>query len=305
MISRYHLTVKQSTNLEMEGIAKVRDAVEARQGMVSEFFLLLKEALNDPVKSQGLTDFEHKLSTAGVIFLDDFLNMTRSVLSCYISTAPPVSPAWIGAIEKLGGFEFLSGAPPSAALASSSSGGKQVGKLGGKRLNKLSSPKRGTSCLGEWLLNEERLDEVKAYFSNIGLYYDLISSAKAYFFDCKPIPYTPMFMSLLTTSIVKVSPIVYIPHQSANFLSDECLQATASNWGTVNIDKMFAQEVIKGVRAARIDGAPSDMFVRFVNKDKALKSETVPIVDKFHAIKRTSRAPIQISVVQQLPYSPL
>ncbi|KAL1528749.1 hypothetical protein AB1Y20_010081 [Prymnesium parvum] len=163
--------------------------------MVSEFFLLLKEALNDPVKSQALADFELKLSMAGIIFLDDFLSMTRSVLNCYISTAPPVSSAWIATIEKLGGFEFLSGAPPSASLASSSAGGKQVGKLGSKRLNKLSSPKRGTSCLGEWLLSEERLGEVKVYFSNIGLYYDLISSAKAYFFDCKPIPYTPLLMN--------------------------------------------------------------------------------------------------------------
>lgn len=185
--------------------------VRSRAGMLAEFFKLVKDVLHDPVKSAAIDLIEQKLSGAGIIFLDVFMDTSRPELEGYLTAPPASSVAWLSTLERLGGFRLNHGEAPSQRLASQAGMPVESKQLttgerrkGGKRDNKLRSPTRGVTPLGEWLRGEHRLGEVKEFFADIGLYAKSISLDQKNYFNNKPIS-RECALSAMTDMVVKVA----------------------------------------------------------------------------------------------------
>lgn len=189
-------------------MTSIKDLVRTRSGMLSEFTAQVKELLKDPVKSAAIDNIEQKLSNAGIIFLDQFLDTSMKELEGYLLEPPAASIAWLTTFERVGGFRFEKGSAPSASCGAGTDGEvKQLnaaGRRGGRRDNRLRSPTRGVTPLGEWLRSQNRLGEVKEYFSDIALYAHTISFDVDNFFKTKPLQ-RDVALTAMTDMVVKVS----------------------------------------------------------------------------------------------------
>lgn len=188
----------------------IKEMIRSRAGMLSDFLKLVKDVLRDPVKSAAIDLIEQKLSSAGIIFLDVFMDTSRPELEGYLTAPPASSIAWLATLERLGSFRLNQGEAPSQRLASEAGmpcDSKQLTtgerRKGGKRDNKLRSPRRGVTPLGEWLRGEHRLGEVKDFFSDIGLYAKSISLDQKNYFNNKPLA-RESALSAMTDMVVKV-----------------------------------------------------------------------------------------------------
>lgn len=179
--------------------------------MLSEFLAGIKEVLRDPVMCAAIDALEQKLSVAGIVFFDAFMDTPRSELEGYLTAPPAVSIAWLTTLERLGGFTLTTGELPSERSAVAATGGEGASAVqlvaerrkGGKRDNKLRSPRRGVTPLGEWLRSVNRLGEVKKFFSNIGLYAKSISLDQSSYFNKKPLG-RDSALTAMTDMVVKV-----------------------------------------------------------------------------------------------------
>lgn len=283
----------------------LKELASTPTGTVHDFLDIVRDVLKgDDVQVANVTKLESKLSAAGYVFLGTLLSAPKSVLEEALSCPPAVSTVWLTTIEEMAGFRFSTGTSPPQILADTTTATpgthKKCGR-GGNRQHKLSSPIYGTEPLGAWLRAHGQLKQVVDFFSQVGIYHTLFDLHRDRVFLGLPIVVKRdgTTINALTTAIVKVSVFaraLHGPSLSSAHLS--LVQATASRFGYLNIDRVYAQHVLIGMSMAKVPGAPDKVRLRFL-KDSSAGSYDVEsaIRNRFHAIKKETRSGIKMASV--------
>lgn len=98
---------------------------------------------------------------------------------------------------------------------------------------------------------------------------------------------------------------IELPHSSplSACLSFHVFQVTAARWSFINIDRVFAAEVVRCMRLATLPGLDKKCRLHLLDKEGAPKDEIASIINKFHSIKKATRKPLwmsEVSVCQRL-----
>lgn len=190
----------------MSAMRAVQELASAPTGTVHDFLQHIRDALaHDDVAVGNLMKVEHKFSAAGYLFLDQLLDARREALEDCLATSPPVSGVWLATIERMGSFKFKPMSLPSQCIVTNDERLPAAARRGGNREHKLKCPVHGVEPLGGWLRDRDQLKDVAEFFSQIGLYRELIQIHKFTIFKAKPIQvHNADTVKLLTNTIVKV-----------------------------------------------------------------------------------------------------
>jgi hypothetical protein len=273
---------------------------------IEDLFNALAESLRltAPAQAAKMESLGSKFADAGVMFTSQLPKMAITAAYGISATPPPVPAGYVDSLQILAGFEFMAAEPPSAKLASSAGVRQQKG---GPKTNILVSPNRGTAPLGEFLSKDagDLRVAVADAFPRIEIFEPLIAANAASFFSGKPIKPGPCGDQLFSRIVIKVRPPRAPARAPARAsartpgLQFACavLQQTIKHFGSLNIDKEYADKLCEHVGRLTMEGWPPECFIRLCDKDEEPKNMTATLINAFRAIKKRDRPALAMNEV--------